>query len=116
MKYVLWGAVSSGVMLVGMSILFGLSGGETGHRHRSVREQAQAGADQVEGHLVGWRPPVGGVGDFAAIEGARPEELYGSLGPWERRAQPGWAPGCRTRKRSRAACKPCRAAGGRHPG
>lgn len=32
MKYVLWGAVSSGVMLVGMSILFGLSGGETGYR------------------------------------------------------------------------------------
>jgi NADH-quinone oxidoreductase subunit N len=32
MKYVLWGAVSSGMMLVGMSILFGLSGGETGYR------------------------------------------------------------------------------------
>jgi NADH-quinone oxidoreductase subunit N len=31
MKYVLWGAVSSGVMLFGMSILYGLTG-ETGYR------------------------------------------------------------------------------------
>jgi NADH-quinone oxidoreductase subunit N len=59
LKYVLWGAMSSGVMLYGISILFGITG-ETGFV--AIREQLAAGAGHEVALLVAMIFILAGIG------------------------------------------------------